>query len=320
MSTLAKVRARSLSLFALAISGPLRLVELPALRRAAGRPWSHQPTFIIGAPRTGSTILYQALTNAYDVAYVDNVACTFHRNPLVGFALSRSIFGSRPHDSFTSSHGSTRGGHAPSECGAFWYRWLPRDRHFVDDMDVGEETVRQIRVEIAALMNQARKPLLFKNLNAGQRLRLLRRCFPDAKFIYIKRDPVFVVDSILRARAARGTPAHQWWSIKPRGYEGILDLPEIEMVVQQVTRINAQIEQDAALFAPSNFRHISYSELSPELVADLAAFIGARPRPGGRLPGFRRDQVASLDPARRLEIERAFNAAHEVADDQSRAP
>ena len=110
MSTFAKVRARSLSLFARAISGPLRLTELPALRRHAARVLTHQPTFIIGAPRSGSTILYQALTNAYDVAYFDNVACTLHRNPLAGFALSRVMFGDRPHDSFTSTHGTTSGG------------------------------------------------------------------------------------------------------------------------------------------------------------------------------------------------------------------
>lgn len=312
MSILTKARARSLSLFARAISGPLRLAEIPALRRHAGRPLLHQPIFIIGAPRSGSTILYQALTNAYDVAYFDNVACIFHRNPLAGFALSRLMFGSRPHDNFTSTHGTTSGGHAPSECGGFWYRWLPRDRHFVDDMDVDDETVRHIRKEISALTNQTRKPLLFKNMNAGQRLRLLRRCFPNAKFIYIKRDPVFVVDSILRVRDARRTPAHQLWSIKPRGYEGILKLPEVEMVAQQVTRIELQIEQDAGLFAPSSFRRVRYSELSPELVAGLAAFIGARPRPGGRLPQFRMDNVASLDPVRRSEIERALDAAREA--------
>ena len=320
MSILAKVRTRSLSLFARAISGPLRLAELPALRRYALRSLTHQPTFIIGAPRSGSTILYQALTNAYDVAYFDNVACTFHRNPLAGFALSRAMFDNRPHDSFTSTHGTTSGGHAPSECGGFWYRWLPRNRHFVDDMDVSDETVRQIRAEISALTNHARKPLLFKNMNAGQRLRLLRRCFPDAKFIYIKRDPVFVVDSILRVRAARRTPSHQLWSIRPRGYEELLDLPEIEMVAHQVTRIELQIEQDAGLFAPSNFRRIRYSELSSELVASLAAFIGARLRPGGRLPEFRMDQFVSRDSARWSEIERALDAAREAVDDPSRAP
>ena len=30
------------------------------------------PIFIIGAPRTGSTILYQGLTNQADVLYIDN--------------------------------------------------------------------------------------------------------------------------------------------------------------------------------------------------------------------------------------------------------
>jgi hypothetical protein len=30
---------------------------------------------MIGAPRTGSTILYQSLTNYFDLLYIDNLVC-----------------------------------------------------------------------------------------------------------------------------------------------------------------------------------------------------------------------------------------------------
>ena len=82
------------------------------------------------------------------------------------------------------------------------------------------------------------------------------------------------------------------------------------MVAQQVTRIERQIEQDAALFPPSSFRCIHYSDLSPELLANLAEFIGARDRRNGSLPEFRIDvNDDRIDPARRTEIERALDAA-----------
>jgi len=34
---------------------------------------AHSPLFIVGPPRCGSTLLYQVLTEAFDLAYVSNV-------------------------------------------------------------------------------------------------------------------------------------------------------------------------------------------------------------------------------------------------------
>ena len=49
------------------ISPIIRRRELPKIQDYGKKNLQHQPVFIIGAPRTGSTILYQALTNLYDV-------------------------------------------------------------------------------------------------------------------------------------------------------------------------------------------------------------------------------------------------------------
>ena len=85
------------------------------------------PVFIIGAPRTGSTFLYQSITNSLDVAYIDNLVELFYDSFCAGFFISKALYGNKPHNNFVSYHGNTRrlgGLHAPSECGAFWYRWL----------------------------------------------------------------------------------------------------------------------------------------------------------------------------------------------------
>jgi hypothetical protein len=54
--------------------------QKPYLDKYGNQPLKHQPVFIIGAPRTGSTILYQTLTNLYDVLYIDNLVCRFSKN------------------------------------------------------------------------------------------------------------------------------------------------------------------------------------------------------------------------------------------------
>ncbi|MCJ8316219.1 sulfotransferase [Idiomarina sp.] len=255
------------------------------------------PVFIIGAPRTGSTILYQALTNAYEFAYIDNLACSWHRNLRFGMMKSWKAFGNRPHNNFKAEHGDTKrfGGHAPSECGEFWYRWLPKDRHFVDYDDISDEMVRDIRREVLGASSYLRRPLLFKNLNAGQRLRLIHRCFPNAKIIVVRRDPRFVVRSIVRARHKVGIPPNQWWSIMPPNFAELMSLPEGQMCAAQIYYIEKQIDEDLRLFNPKNVKHIHYQEFNNRIINDIANWVGVEERADGSVPLFSYDDVESLN-------------------------
>jgi len=255
----------------------------------------HSPFFIIGAPRTGSTILFQALTNFYDVLYIDNCVCRWNRNPLFGFWLSERRYGHSPHDNFRSEFGNTAkwGGHAPSECGEFWYRWLPKDRHFTDDHEITEQMVKEIRQEITAVCNYFDRPIAFKNLNAGQRLRLIQRCFPEAKLIYVRRDHRFIKKSILAARERAGVKQGEWWGIKPPNFKELQSLPENEMVAAQVISIEKQIELDLSRFPVSNHQILDFDDFSPESIMALGEWLGLKLRDNGCLPQFRKDAALS---------------------------
>lgn len=262
------------------------------------------PVFIIGAPRTGSTILYQALTNIYEVAYIDNVACEWHNNLRFGMWLSERLYGSKAHNNFKANHGDTAefGGHAPSECGGFWYRWLPTDRHFVDDADITPAMVCQLREEVLGVSSRIGKPLVFKNLNAGQRLRLIKKAFPDAKLIFVRRDPRFVTRSILKARARLGIAEGAWWSIRPQNFESLKSLPEPEMCAAQIYYLEKQIQKDLALFPKESFRVIHYQELDIGVIHTLGEWIGASARTNADCPAFKKDRMEDLscDESRKL--------------------
>jgi hypothetical protein len=265
-----------------------------------------QPVFIIGAPRTGSTILYQALTNAYQFAYIDNTACTWHRNLRFGLWLSQKKYGDKPHNNFKAEHGSTRkfGGHAPSECGQFWYRWLPKDRHFVDHNEVTPKMVTELRTEVLGASAYLKRPLLFKNLNAGQRLRLIHKAFPDAKIIFVRRDPRFVTRSILRGREKVGKKEGQWWGIMPPNFQDLLKLPERLMCVSQVYYIEKQIEEDVFLFPDQNIFQVHYQKFEENLIHELGGWVGAKLRPDAKIPQFRKDNLQQLTPSEEDQLNR----------------
>lgn len=264
------------------LSSPLlRLWEETRISRYGNQPLKHQPIFIIGAPRTGSTILYQMLTNIYDVLYIDNLTCLLHKNLVFGFWLSNKLYKNSPHNNFRADHGNTLkyGLHAPSECGQFWYRWLPTDHHCIDFDEITDEMVEEIRQEITAVINYWDRPLVFKNLNAGQRLRLLHRCFPKAKFIYIKREPFYTAQSILSARRENRIAAHEMWSIKPKNYKELETMPELDMIAGQIYSLEKQIEKDMHWFGSNQFLSLWYEDMVndfPETLKQIEVFSGVR--------------------------------------------
>jgi len=253
------------------IINKIYLLLLPLIRKweqkyyekYSNQALKYQPVFIIGAPRTGSTILYQTLTNQLDVLYIDNLTCRFDKTLFFGFWLSDKIFQQKAHNCFKSNHGDTSkcGPHAPSECGSFWYRWLPTDRHFIDYDDITYEMIEEIRKEITTVINYFDKPIVFKNLNAGQRLRLLKKCFPDAKFIFIKREPLFTAQSILKAKRKVGIKDNDFWSVMPKNIKELKKLDSYEQIIKQIFYIEKQIVEDKNLFNENSFLILNYQQL-----------------------------------------------------------
>ena len=294
-------------LFISFLSPILRIWEKKLINKYGKMPLKFQPVFIIGAPRTGSTILYQALTNHLDILYIDNLACRWSKNLIFGMWLSQKIYNNKPHNNFKAIHGNTNkfGLNSPSECGSYWYRWLPQEHHFIDTNNFNDKVVEEIRNEITSIINYHNKPMLFKNLNAGQRICLLKQCFPNAKYIFIRRDPLFVVHSILTARKKANIKEDQWWSVRPKNYQELLKLPKIEMIAAQVFYIEEQIKHDLKYITADNVIEIYHHNLSPLVINDIAKWMRAKRYEDRELPLFIKDDTRKL----RSEDERKLKSA-----------
>ncbi|MBK3518559.1 sulfotransferase [Carboxylicivirga marina] len=256
----------------------LNLIERPLIKRYSANKMRHAPTFIIGPPRTGSTILYQALTQKLDVLYIDNLINMARNNPYIGFWFSQKIFGNKSHNSSSSNHGNTKGLHAPNE-GLFWYKWLPRDRHYIELDEMNTQSIGQIKELLQAITNRYDKPILFKNLSFSVRLPFVKTTFPEAKIIYIKRNPLYVAQSILLGKRKSNTPANEVWSIKPKEHALLAQMDdELEQIVWQIYLIEKQIHKDLRLFEEQQVNVIDYEALNETIIEHLSKHIDCTKR------------------------------------------
>ena len=240
--------------------------ERLALRRFHDEPLAFPPVFVVGAPRTGSTILQEFITNYLDVAYLNNFMASYERTIYLAFKVSLWWYKDAPHNCFDSRFGKTwlHSMNAPHECGMLWRRWIPADVHFVDKGYLSEHAKREMRATATGIINTAMKPLVFKNLFMGQRLRMIKEVFGDAKFIFCRRDPLYTAQSILKVRVDALRDRDQWLSVRPREYDQLRDMSVEEQVVWSIHYLERQILEDLALFDADRCLDVQYEDLCRE--------------------------------------------------------
>lgn len=222
------------------------------------------PVFIIGAPRTGSTILYQYLTNFLDLIYIDNVVHLFPLNPLFGLKISEVLYQNKAHNTFKSNFGLTHhySMRAPSECSRFWTKNTTNEGRLKQSID------RPI--------NYYDKYFLFKNLSVSLKLPLIAQIEPKSKFIWMKRNVEEVAYSILNARINRMGNEHTWFSLRPEECNNIDGLTIYEQIIAQIYYIEKRIFLDLQKnFTKDDFIIIDYTDLSQldHLIEKVRSFI-----------------------------------------------
>ena len=231
-------------------------------------PLAHPPVFIVGAPRSGSTLLFQLMVSRFDVGYLSNRDCRLYGAP----SLMRRLLGApRPPGAFVSEHGRSPGPEAPSECGEFWYRFFRRSPQYVTLAEARPQQLRALRAAVRAFGDAAERPLVYKNLLCSLRIGPIAAALPEALFLVIRRDLVANAQSLLQARRRiRGDDA-AWWSAEPPEIDRLRRLPPHEQVVEQVRGIEAQIDRDREAVGADRFHEVRYEALCGDVAGTLSA-------------------------------------------------
>lgn len=266
------------------------------------------PIFLIGPPRSGTTLLYQLLTHAYEFSYIANVARVFPDSPIAASRLFRRwILASRT--DFRSEHGRTAGWWGPHEGGFLWNRWFPEDVLDVTETTLTPEAKQACRQLIAGIERALGRRFVNKNVKHSVRMRALDDLFPGCIFLRMSREPIATVSSILRARESDGLAEGEWWSVRPRDYEQLRNLPVMERVCGQFVGVEQDIDTDALHLGPHRVMCVEYEQLCARPAAvlqEIGNFLapsGGMPPVKSRIPdAFPRSPGASLSAASRDAI------------------
>lgn len=209
----------------------------------ASEPLAYPPVFILGAPRSGSTLLMQVIKDAFDFGYLSNLHSRWFGCP----ALAERFILDTPRavrSNYRSEHGTTSSGYEPAECGQWWYRFFRRHPAYIFEAEIDTAKMRRFRQSLAALTNAFGRPLIFKNLYASFRINAIARFVPEAIFITISRNIVENGHSILEGRYKVFGDYGHWWSMEPPNIGELKALPPHQQVIEQVRQIRSIIDSD----------------------------------------------------------------------------
>lgn len=237
------------------------------------------PVFIIGVPRSGTTIGYQLLTSKLDVGYISNYVEQHYYAPLTAFKSFLQHCPER-HDFFESEFGSVDRNYrwAPNQGVNFLYNWMPSLDHVHKLSDFSDSQLEDLRKLIHALLLLAKKNVLFKELSLSQKIPVLSELFPTAKFIVIDRDPVEVACSIFGAMEKQKIPEGVMWGAQFDGYEKTLFLPKKEMIAQQILGLKNGMEKGLKSVGTENVITFDYKDIcqNPAMfVQKCSLFLGS---------------------------------------------
>jgi hypothetical protein len=218
--------------------------------------------FIVGAQRSGTTLLMQLMTQYFELSYPNNFIARYWNVPYFGAMLYKNMLNNlvKNQMDFNSDLGYTKGLNGPHEFGYFWKKWFPWESW--EEKKYNEVDYSILQKQLAAWENIERRPLLFKNIiQLDSNILQLKRLFPNAFFIFIKRDLIYNVQSTYKSRIKLFGNAEEWFGVKPSNYNSLKTLRIIEQITKQIVSTNAEIDDQLARIDSNSYIEVKYEDL-----------------------------------------------------------
>ena len=227
--------------------------------------------FIVGPPRSGTTLLLQGIINHLDLSYINNFVAKFWEAPALGCLLFKDLLKPGAKVQYTSDYGFTQYPHEPHEFGYFWKRFFHyEETHELSPASLAKIDSALLLKEVAAMEAIMEKPVIFKNPPAlSLQIDFLNDTFKNAIFLYTKRDLLDNAKSLLKGRLEYMDDVETWFSTKPAEYGSLKNLPVAEQIVGQIDAIQRKIEKSLESIPSKKKLVVSYEAFCHDPAAVL---------------------------------------------------
>jgi len=219
-----------------------------------------KPVFIVGMPRSGTTILYEKLARHPDFACLTMNTRKYPRSVLL-----------------TRIYGAFRRDPRPTEAPRVWSRAAGEEDDTLTAADATPSIRKYYRDVVLTQMRIARRPrFLAKYPRNGLRMKFLDAVFPDALFIHLIRDCRAVVRSILEKRERHGG-RDSYWGIRPPGWRELDAKDPVEAIALQYVISVSLIREAGAAFRPARYTELKYEDFCSDprrVLSEVASFCG----------------------------------------------
>jgi hypothetical protein len=262
-------RAKYMNLLVTGILTPLEYILDRRSRTSEG-----PICFIVGPPRSGTTLLYELVVTQFQCGYFTNLAKRLFRVPVAATWLCRNAIGRR-RGSFDSVYGELEGRAAPNEAGRIWSHWMPYAAPYFQDKP--GLTPERMQRKVAAISRIVGQPMIIKNMILQSDFPLLKKIFPNAIFIYVERDWADNARSLAGARKDKVSMDETgWWSLRPTGWEVYAGAEPVKQSCAQVILSHRALRADlGSLEDTGRVIKVSYERLCLEpgaVLCDIEAF------------------------------------------------
>ncbi len=178
-----------------------------------------KPIFMIGVPRSGTTIIFEALCRHELLGWLTNYSRKAPSIPALNLLrgiMDNNYFSIYGHK---KQHGSTIPGNRylprPDEAYSFWNYYARESfaRDYLAGITAEKAEAARVRSAVQKTVKYQGKQRFTTKLTGPGRIEYLNSIFPDAIFVHVIRDGRAVVDSLLRVPfwKANGGYDHPYW-------------------------------------------------------------------------------------------------------------
>lgn len=294
------------------------LSELNAMLEKMERPavgtLQFPVVFIVGCPRSGTTLMMQWLANQGVLAYPSNLIARFYANPYVGVRIQQAL---HTYDSkaqifteenksinFSSQYGHTSGALAPSEYWYFWRRFFHfGEIQYLDDFFGDSHKTNEFISELTLMEQAFGKPLLLKAMILNWNLPDLYKLFSKCLFIDVSRSLADNAESLYFARQSFFEDVSKWFSFKPPEYAWLKDLEPLEQVAGQAYFTRKAVSNGLADVPASSVLKVDYEAFCASPKTVYVALSDKMRQLGYELPAYSGDDQFKTSSASRLKPE-----------------